>query len=91
MYHNQFQFQIINFKVFNRWSQVVFDGSDTTTPMWDGLYNGVEQPIDVYIYIIEFKSGGEVHVLRGEVTLIRQMHDFLSIDEFFYRNCYLGI
>ncbi|BDS09853.1 T9SS type B sorting domain-containing protein [Aureispira anguillae] len=62
---------ILEFKIYNRWGQIVFDGVDTDT-QWDGTFNGVEQPTEVYIYVLRYQvPGQEERMLRGEMTLIR--------------------
>ena len=59
------------FKVFNRWGQLVFD--DASLGYWDGKSKGVDQPRDVYLYVISWKSviDGSTIVKRGQVTLMR--------------------
>ena len=65
--------EVIEFKVYNRWGQVVFDG-DNNDPRegWDGTLNGELQARDVYIYVFSYQyPGGEVQTVRGQVTLLR--------------------
>jgi gliding motility-associated-like protein len=59
------------FKVYNRWGQLLYDNA--TQGVWDGKYNGVDQPRDVYIYIIswQFLNDAEPTVKRGNLTLLR--------------------
>ncbi len=60
---------ISEFKIFNRWGNVVCDNSEG---YWDGNLNGVEQAQDVYIYLIIWKlPGREEVVYKGELTLLR--------------------
>jgi len=62
---------ILEFKIYNRWGQIIFDDTSTTA-QWDGTFNGVEQPTEAYIYVFRYKSPGqEERVLRGEFTLLR--------------------
>ena len=58
------------FRVFNRWGQVVLDAAGGI-PAWDGTYKGVPQPTDVYLYHIHYRSGGTLIEQRGELTLLR--------------------
>lgn len=59
------------FKIYNRWGQVVFEASEGNIA-WDGSYQGQAQPVDLYLYYLSYQlPGGEVQTLRGEVTLIR--------------------
>lgn len=63
--------EIVEFKVFNRWGQLVYD-NENGPDGWDGTFNGNPQPSDVYAYLIvlRFPDGQEV-VEKGDVTLIR--------------------
>ncbi len=61
---------IIQFRVFNRWGQLVYDNGDPGRG-WDGTQNGNPAPSDVYVYqiILRFASGDKT--FSGDVTLIR--------------------
>lgn len=60
-----------SFKVFNRWGQVVYN-NETPLTGWDGTFNNEDQPVDVYVYIIELRLGdGSIDVKTGDVTLLR--------------------
>jgi gliding motility-associated-like protein len=62
---------ILEFKIYNRWGQVVFDDTNTSN-QWDGRFQGVEQPTEAYIYLIRYQvPGQEERMLRGEFTLLR--------------------
>lgn len=62
---------ILAFKIYNRWGQVVFDGTNTSSN-WDGTFLGVNQPSEVYIYLLQYQLPGQVPmVMKGEMTLIR--------------------
>jgi gliding motility-associated-like protein len=41
------------FRIFNRWGELVYFSEDENG-FWDGKYNGIEQPIDGYLYQIEY-------------------------------------
>ncbi len=58
--------------IYNRWGQKVFESTSLTGAGWDGKLGGVDQPEDVYIYIIDgtFKDGQKEHH-QGNVTLLR--------------------
>jgi gliding motility-associated-like protein len=61
-----------NMNVYNRWGQLIFTGNALDGRGWDGRFNGAEQPVGVYVYVIdaEFKDGQrENH--KGNVTLLR--------------------
>lgn len=67
--------EIIEFKVFNKWGQVVFDSKSDAEGIegWDGTYEGADQPRDVYMYVFSYRIRGEseTKILRGNVTLLR--------------------
>lgn len=57
-------------RIYNRWGEMVFE-SDEEKSHWDGKYLGQDQPMDVYIYTIEYSCGGSIQLHKGNVTLIR--------------------
>jgi len=62
---------ITEFKIYNRWGQTVHDGTDTSAS-WDGTYLGVEQPSEVYIFVLRYQiPGQDEQLLKGQFTLIR--------------------
>jgi gliding motility-associated-like protein len=62
---------IMNWKIYNRWGQVVFATTDRTQG-WNGLYKGVLQPMDVYTYTldVEFTDGQKLRK-TGDISLLR--------------------
>ncbi len=63
--------QLNRFAVFNRWGVKVYETTDMD-PGWDGTYNGVPQPLGVYVYLIDaVNSCGESFVKQGNLTLLR--------------------
>ncbi len=59
------------FKVFNRWGEMVFSTTNIDEG-WDGTFNGVAQPFDVYVYEIQAVTNeGTMFNKHGNVTLIR--------------------
>jgi gliding motility-associated-like protein len=68
--------RVLEFRVFNRWGQIVFEGSATEDPAgflgWDGNYKDKPQPSDVYFYLINLERfDGQVIKLSGDTALIR--------------------
>ncbi len=63
--------RLAELKVFNRWGQIVFDGTDANG--WDGRHNGEQAPPDVYAYqaVLELPDGS-IRTVRGDVTLMRR-------------------
>ena len=65
--------EILSFRIFNRWGQVVYDGAQNENAGWDGTFQGSTQPTEVYLYWIEYRrdSEPEGRTLRGQFTLLR--------------------
>ncbi|MEZ5043361.1 MAG: gliding motility-associated C-terminal domain-containing protein [Saprospiraceae bacterium] len=62
--------QVLEFRVFNRWGQIVYNTNDNTP--WDGEHKGKPAPSDVYIYHIIYQlPGGVRKEEKGDVTLVR--------------------
>jgi gliding motility-associated-like protein len=61
----------INWKIYNRWGQVVFE-SGSPFFGWDGKYKGELQPMDSYAYtlLVLFSDGTQVSK-KGDITLLR--------------------
>lgn len=60
-----------SFTVYNRWGTKLFETKDINEG-WDGRYNGVAQPMGVYVYMVEAVApSGKKYVKQGNVTLIR--------------------
>jgi gliding motility-associated-like protein len=67
---------IKNMKVFNRWGQVVFEKNkmpvNNANEGWNGKFNGVAMPTDVYVYILEVVcDNSSIIPIKGNVTLLR--------------------
>lgn len=57
--------------VFNRWGEEIFR-TDKLDGRWNGTYNGVESPIDTYVWRIDVKElAGHKRTLYGHVNLVR--------------------
>ncbi|MFN3404690.1 MAG: PKD domain-containing protein [Cytophagaceae bacterium] len=64
--------ELLEFKIYNRWGEKVFDAEGNLNAMWDGTFRGEDQPIGVYVYYVKGRSylKDEI-VLSGKLTLIR--------------------
>ncbi|MCB0481483.1 MAG: PKD domain-containing protein [Flavobacteriales bacterium] len=63
--------EILEFKIFNRWGELVFEASPSV-PGWDGYYKGELQNMDTYIYYVRAEGfDNEVHTKEGYITLLR--------------------
>ncbi|MBA7555540.1 hypothetical protein ES705_48209 [subsurface metagenome] len=63
-----------NFKIYNRWGNLVFHSTDPYNPRWDGSFNGGEfVPQGLFRYQLEYKNeNGEKRVIHGIVTVVRE-------------------
>ena len=63
---------VLDFQIFNRWGQVVFNNADGSAA-WDGNFQGSPQPREVYIYVLTFqrRTDATAITIRGQVTLLR--------------------
>lgn len=74
--HGQESAKILDFKVFDRWGELVyrtgnFRPNDAAFG-WDGAFRGSPAPPDVYVWVLEVEYlDGEKEVLYGQTTLIR--------------------
>ncbi len=58
-------------KVFNNWGELIFESFEQKNG-WDGKRNGVEQPLGVYVWVVDAESeNGDTYKKSGDVTLIR--------------------
>jgi gliding motility-associated-like protein len=64
---------VLTFRVYNRWGQEVYNGDDLENAGWDGRFQGVEQPTETYLFLLEYKLGvnSEAKVQKGEFRLVR--------------------
>ncbi|NKQ39073.1 MAG: gliding motility-associated C-terminal domain-containing protein, partial [Methanosarcinales archaeon] len=65
-------FSFFEFKVFNRWGEMVYT-TNNPTDGWDGEYKNGKAEIGVYAYTVDFIKNGitKKEKLIGQVTLIR--------------------
>lgn len=64
---------VLTFRIYNRWGQEVYNGDDLENMGWDGRFQGVEQPTEVYLFLLEYKLGAnsKSKAHKGEFTLVR--------------------
>jgi gliding motility-associated-like protein len=63
--------QNLNFMIFNRWGEKVFETVNQETG-WDGTYKGETMNTGVYVYRLEGKTyDGKAFSSKGNITLIR--------------------
>jgi gliding motility-associated-like protein len=64
-------FELISFKIFNRWGNIVFETNDVEEG-WDGKRKGKNQNSGTYIYYIKGKDkDGDLIERHGNFTLLR--------------------
>ncbi len=64
---------IDEFKVWNRWGQLVYD-NESGPDGWNGKQNNEDAPSDVYIYRVVYQitgGSGKQYTKKGDVTLLR--------------------
>ncbi len=58
--------------IYNRWGEEVFQANSINGRGWDGKYGGDDQPVGVYIYMINVTfANGITERYQGNVTLLR--------------------
>lgn len=67
---NRFQVQVDEFRIYNRWGELVYNNPDGK---WDGRFRNTEQPVGVYVYYLKvtYIKSGKQDALSGNVTLLR--------------------
>ena len=60
----------VEFKVFNRWGETVYESTDILEP-WDGTHKGDPAPSEVYIWYVSYILDGQQMLDKGDVTLLR--------------------
>jgi gliding motility-associated-like protein len=62
----------LEFRIFNRWGQLVFKTNDWKTG-WDGTINGKPQGSGTYVWFLHFtdRDSGKVREMKGTSVLIR--------------------
>lgn len=70
LYVRGYNIESIEFKIFNRWGQLVYESTDITEG-WDGQHNGKTAEMDAFAYQVNvvFRDG-ETKTLQGNVTIL---------------------
>lgn len=70
--HSAIKADNLQFKVYNRWGQLVFS-SRNWQDKWNGKVNGIEQNAGVFVWFLEYthRDTGKRVFQRGTTTLIR--------------------
>lgn len=64
-------FEKLHFRVYNNWGQLVFESNDQKIG-WDGTVSGVEQPMSVYVWVLDVETRNKKMIHKsGDVTLLR--------------------
>lgn len=59
------------FRVYNRFGKIVFQ-TNRLTDSWDGKYNGLDQEMDAYTYLIDYVTYKDEHITKtGSFILLR--------------------
>jgi gliding motility-associated-like protein len=62
--------QLKYFRIYNRWGQEVFNSNDLNIG-WDGTYNGKQEPVGTYVWVLDAICHNREVFEKGNVTLIR--------------------
>ncbi len=62
----------MDWKIYNRWGQLIYRSTSRKQAGWDGTYKGKLQPMDVYAYTLDviFSDGKKLRK-TGDITLLR--------------------
>lgn len=64
-------FKSMILRIYNNWGQLIFETNDQAEG-WNGTYNGTEQPIGVFVWVVDVEMlNGKVVRKTGDVTLLR--------------------
>jgi gliding motility-associated-like protein len=59
------------FRIFNRFGKIVFQ-TNRLTDSWDGKFNGIDQEMDAYTYLIDYVTYKDEHITKtGSFILLR--------------------
>ena len=69
---NAFKADDLDFRVYNRWGQLVFKTNDWTQK-WNGKIKSIPQPVGAYVWTLRYThhDTGKKYSLRGTMMLIR--------------------
>lgn len=62
---------IINFSIYNRWGEKIYETHSKDNIGWDGTYKGEDVLAGVFSYILEYKINRNRYFKSGEVLLVR--------------------
>jgi len=71
MYVRGLNLMQIDFKIFDRWGELVFETNDQSVG-WDGTFKGEKLDPDVYVYHLKVICfDGQENLIKGNITLMR--------------------
>lgn len=71
MYVRGLNLEEIDFKIFDRWGELVFETTDQSIG-WDGTFKGEKVDPDVYVYHLRVTCfDGQENLIKGNITLMR--------------------
>lgn len=64
-------FEQFEFLIFNRWGEIIYQSSKQNEK-WDGKYQGMECPENVYVYLMTYKFPAQsAKRITGDITIIK--------------------
>ena len=64
------KFKDYSLSIYNRWGQRVFYSQDIYEG-WNGVFNGTQQSLGTYFYMLSYSLAGKKKMLKGDFELIR--------------------
>jgi len=64
--------KVIDFVIYDRWGNKVFETNDPNNVCWDGKYKGTLMNTGVFVYYLQVEqSNGNKVTQKGNITLVR--------------------
>ena len=64
--------ELLNFEVYNRWGEKLYESKDLETHGWDGTYKGRDSEIGTYVWRVKARTkDNEIIYREGNITLVR--------------------
>lgn len=62
--------EVVKIQIFNRYGGVVYESTSIENG-WDGTFQGIEQEIGTYAYLVIMECDGDIRKFSGNLTLLR--------------------
>jgi len=68
------------FTIYNRWGNPLFTTS-ATGKEWDGKYKGADQPVGVYVWMIEYTTYDNITAVEKGIVAPEQIQNVFTVDD----------